>query len=568
MYLFWYIGKKAAMEEKRKRVFGKKRAQIWVGLIAVIMVLTGVIEARAQEDGFQARTVLSLNTDWLYSDVEYSNGEVVGLKEDDFTPVSVPHANTILKSHKGNNFISEIRSYRFTSWYRRHFTLPEEYRQKQILLDFEGVATIADVYVNGEHMATHEGAYTGFRVDITDAVRWEGQDNVLAVRVNSKRQPEVPPEGGSVDYCLFGGIVRDVDMTIVNPVYVERTYVTTPGMMTESGNYFGEDVAVKSTDTTVKNQVDIKNVTSEDKSYTVEIEVLEEDGSVRASASTQEVIPANGEKTVTVETEELKSVHLWNLDDPYQYRLITRIRDGETILDTHETRFGIRKIGFRQKIQAPYNQDNAIDMNTDGAFYLNGEPVKIIGINRHEQWPWIGRAVPDKLQAQDADLIKANGINAVRCSHYPQDPAFLERCDEIGLLVFEEPPGWQHIGGEEWKELFKTNLEEMILRDRNHPSIVSWGTSPNESTPNVAFNRECETYANELDSTRPTHGVRKREDYPYDSARNENYEVVTDIFTPNYTYPEPPRAIPYILWLSMPLTGGMAPIRTPMRQMH
>lgn len=523
--------------------------------LALLVTSFGVgFTAEAAEEGAdqkaaeaQPREVLNFNTDWLYSDTEYANGEAVGLNEESFEPVSVPHANTILDSHKGNDFISQIRSYRFTSWYRRHFTLPEDYRGKRILVEFEGVATIADVYVNGVHLAEHKGAYTGFTVDITDAVRLGGEDNVLAVRVNSKRQTQVPPEGGNVDYCLFGGIVRDVSMTVVSPAYVVRTFVSTPGMLTENGSCFGEDVAVKSTRTTVKNQVDVKNTASRQKTYTVEIEVLEEGGTSRAKASGEVTIPANEEKSVTVETGELKDVHLWNLDDPYQYRMVTRIKDGDQVIDSYDTQFGIRKIGFKQQIQAPYGQDGAIDSNTDGAFYLNGEPVKIIGINRHEQWPWIGRAVPNKLQAKDADMIKANGINAVRCSHYPQDPAFLERCDEIGLLVFEEPPGWQHIGDEEWKEAFKTNLREMLYRDRNHPSIVSWGTSPNESTPVYSFNRECDALAKELDPTRPTHGVRKREDYPYHNNSNENYEVTQDIFTPNYTYPEPPRYVPYIV---------------------
>ena len=123
---------------------------------------------------------------------------------------------------------------------------------------------------------------------------------------------------------------------------------------------------------------------------------------------------------------------------------------------------------------------------------------------------WAGCA--NKLQVQDADRIKADGINAVRCSHYPQDPSFLDRCDEIGLLVFEEPPGWQHVGDNEWKENFKRNLEEMILRDRNHPSIISWSARPNESSSkgNIDFNRECENISKELDPTRVTYGVDRK----------------------------------------------------------
>ena len=177
-----------------------------------------------------ARETLNFNTDWLYSSMDYENGEAVRLDDSGFDKVSVPHANTVLETHKGNDFPNEIASYRFVSWYRRHFTLPERYAGRNITVDFEGVATVADVYLNGELLADHKGAYTGFSVDITDKVYTDGRENVLAVRVNSERQPQLPPEGGNVDYCLFGGIVRDVTMTITDPIHVQRVFVTTPNL--------------------------------------------------------------------------------------------------------------------------------------------------------------------------------------------------------------------------------------------------------------------------------------------------------------------------------------------------
>ena len=145
--------------------------------------------------------------------------------------------------------------------------------------------------------------------------------------------------------------------------------------------------------------------------------------------------------------------------------------------------------------------------NTDdeSAFYINGKKMKLSGINRHEQWPWIGRAANDKLQASDADLIKETGLNAVRCSHYPQSKSFLERCDEIGLIVFEEAPGWQDIGNDTWKEVYIENVKEMISRDKNHPSIISWGVRVNESYDDHDLYEKTNGIAREMDSTRPTH---------------------------------------------------------------
>lgn len=483
------------------------------------------VQVQAQVNaGATERETLNFNTDWLYSSMDYENGEAVRLDDSGFDKVSVPHANTVLETHRGNDFPNEIASYRFISWYRRHFTLPESYTGRNITVDFEGVATVADVYLNGELLANHKGAYTGFSVDISDKVYTDGRENVLAVKVNSQRQPQVPPEGGDVDYCLFGGIVRDVTMTITEPVHVKRVFISTPDLTKASG--------------VVKNSVDILNNSKQGKTYTVETTVLDKDGGTVVSVSKQAEIPAGVETNVEMTTGAISNPHLWDVDDPYLYTAVTRIKDGNTVIDTYRTRFGMRFMEFKKGPE-------------DGSFYLNGKKIEIIGINRHEQWPWIGRAVPDKLQVQDADLIKADGINAVRCSHYPQDPSFLDRCDEIGLLVFEEPPGWQHIGDDEWKAEFKKNLEELILRDRNHPSIISWGARPNESRTDLAFNRECETISKELDPTRVTHGVRWEFALPGDTGSNhlpdDDVTGVNDILTVNYKYPENPPQIPYMV---------------------
>ncbi len=505
----------------------KKQLCVLLCIIFAVTAFAGgnVLTAKAAKSSTIDRTVLNFNTNWLYSSADYANGEAVGLNDSSFESVSVPHANTILDSHKGNDFIEQILSFRFVSWYRRHFTLPDDYTGKQIRINFEGVATVADVYLNGKLLANHKGAYTGFTVDITDHVYTDGRDNVLAVRVDSTRQPQIPPEGGSVDYCLFGGIVRDVDMIVTEPVYVERTFVTTPGLT--------DDKAV------VNTQVDITNSMEEAKTYTIETTVQDMDGKTVTTASKKETLPAGSKKTVEIETKSIEAPHLWDVDDPYLYSVKTKILDGTTKIDEYDTTFGMRYFEFKKGPD-------------DGNLYLNGKKMKIVGINRHEQWPWVGRAVPDKLQVQDADLIKASGFNAVRCSHYPQDPSFMDRCDEIGLMVFTEPPGWQHIGDDEWKEEFKVNLEELILRDRNHPSVISWGPRPNESRADLTFNRECEALAKELDPTRPTHGVRVEFDY----EGGVNDEVVNDILTVNYRYPETPHHMPYIVTEHSNLWGG------------
>lgn len=454
------------------------------------------------------REVMNFNTGWLYSPFDYANAQLKEFDDSGFESVQIPHANTSLTKHKGegSSFLEQIASYRFVSWYRRHFTLGKEYANKRLVAEFEGVATVADVYVNGSYVGAHKGAYTGFSFDITDYVAF-GEDNVIAVRVDSTRQSDVPPEGGDVDYCLFGGIVRNVTLTAYENLHIEDAFVTTPELSAESGH--------------IEAAVTVVNKGGAAEAY-VEAVICDADGSevLRAQSEEKEV---NEACEFEIRSEEIKNPHLWDIDDPYLYTVRISVKTRGCTTDTYETKIGLRRFKFQES-----------------GLMLNGKAVKLMGINRHEQWPWQGRAVPDKLQARDADMIKETGFNAVRCSHYPQSPAFLKRCDELGLIVFEEAPGWQHIGNGEWQEIYKENIREMILRDRNHPSIFSWGVRVNESDDNDSLYAETNAIAHELDSTRPTHGARRQDTY-------KNSTFLEDIYTAHYIYPDTPVHTPFII---------------------
>lgn len=477
---------------------------LWLALLLTLLSAAALTEAETMDN----RKIMNFDTGWLYSPRDYQNGQLPLFDDTDFETVSIPHANAVLDKHKGDDFLNQVAKYRFVSWYRRHFTLPESYAGKRLLLTFEGVATVADVYVNGKPVGNHKGAYTGFTFDITDNVSI-GADNVIAVRVNSTRQAGIPPEGGQVDYCVFGGIVRDVWLTAVSPTYVEDAFLTTPDLSELGGR--------------VHSTVTVRNSSDTDKLLSVKTVVLDADGKEAASAvSNERQLPAGTVAEFEFDTDEITNPHFWSVDDPYLYTARISVLENGLGVDTYETKIGLRWFEF-----------------TETGFYLNGEKVILRGINRHEQWPYQGRAVPDKLQIRDADMVKNTGFNAVRCSHYPQDPSFLNRCDEIGLIVFEEAPGWQHIGDATWKEVYKTNVEEMILRDRNHPSIVTWGVRVNESWDDMEFVTATCTIAKALDPSRPTHGVRRRENY-------DITEMIEDIFCDNYIYPEDPRFKPFI----------------------
>lgn len=463
------------------------------------------------------RRIINFNTNWLYSAEDIPQYKERAFDDSRFEKVCLPHANRILAKHKGPDFQREIDSYRFVSWYRRHFAVPSGYDQgNRIMVEFEAVANAAEIYVNGEYVTEHKGAYTGFTVDITDYVSIGG-DNVIAVRADSTKRADIPPEGHDVDYCLFGGIVRNVRMIVTTAAYIENTFNTTPQLAFTSG----ARTAV-ATETTVLNS-------GEGKEYSVETQVIDAQGRVCASSESEPVMVKSGETAVIRQsTNQIESPWLWDTESPYLYTVVTRLKgaDGE-YLDDVSNKLGMRWFAFEDGRKG------------SAGFVLNGRETKLVGVNRHEQWPWIGRAVVDRLQAADADLIKQTGFNAVRCSHYPQSPAFLSRCDELGIIVFEEAPGWQHIGDEEWQKLYIRNVEEMILRDRNHPCIATWGVRVNESDDCDSLYTKTNALAARLDSTRLTHGVRRFETY--------DGSFLEGIFTANYRCPEVPKYTPFFI---------------------
>jgi beta-galactosidase len=459
------------------RRFG--RAASAVVLVAAGLVPLGVASqawAAPYEPRNSNRSVLNFNTHWLFAgEVPGGNGQAVGLNESAFVPVTLPYFRT----HPHKDFLKgefEVP----VSWYRRHFTIPAAFAGRRIAVEFQGVAKVADVFVNGSLVGQHKGAYTPFTFDITPFVTVGGADNVISVRVDSMARNDIPPEGGAIDYYVWGGIVRDVNMIVTDPVHVDWTFITTP--------------SVSATAATVNARTGVRNDSGVAKSVTVRTNVVDNTGNVVAVGSATRTLAANSAFEFAYNTSTVTNPNLWHPDRPFLYTVFTQVQDGATFVDEHVTRIGIRSIGFSR---------------TDGRFRLNGQPFKLRGLDRHESYPYIGRAAPNRLQARDADILKFElGVNMVRTSHYPQDPEFLDRADAIGLLVLEEIPGWQHIGDAAWQNIAVENVREMIMRDRNHPSIVLWGVRINESRDNHDLYTRTNNLAHQLDPSRPTGGVR------------------------------------------------------------
>ncbi len=433
------------------------------------------------------RQIFNFNTEWLFCAQDDPRSKEMDYKDGHFEEVHVPHTNKLVPHH----YFSE-EDYQFVSWYRRHFEVPADWAGKSLIVEFDGVMTVAEVYVNGAFVGEHHGGYTSFSIEISKWVA-VGQSNVIAVRVDSTRRPDIPPEGRLVDYMLFGGMYRNVRLIVTSDVYIEWAFYAWNTVTSEEASMEGTFQ--------IRNRGDAK-------SLLLRTSLFDGMGNVVETVETPIAVDVGASEGRQI-TLKVKNPHLWDTDDPYLYTVRTTLRNlGGFETDDLTTRVGIRSAEFRE----------------DGKFYLNGNPLKLRGLNRHQMFPYLGGAMCERGQRKDADILKEElGLNFVRSSHYPADPSFLDRCDEIGLLVFEELPGWQYIGDAEWKNKALVQLEEMIVRDRNHPSIFLWGVRINESQDDTEFYSRTNALARKLDPSRATGGVRAI----------QGSEFLEDVFTYN-----------------------------------
>lgn len=409
------------------------------------------------------REIQAWNMGWEYVDIcteGFLDGDVVpGAQE-----VALPHSNCEIP----HNYFDE-GIYQKLCGYRRRFDAPSGWAGKTTRLVLEAAAHEATVFLNGWQLARHEGGYTAFEVDLTPALL-PGGSNLLVVRVDSRESLNMPPFGGVIDYMTFGGLCREARLEITGPGYIGDVFAHTPDVLGEVKQLHIQTTLV------LPNGPDGLSL----RHRVLEGEALLAERSLPAGAGPVQAALA------------VQNAALWNLESPKLYILRTGLyRDG-ALLDEVDTNFGFRSVRFEK----------------DG-FYLNDKRVKLRGLNRHQSWPNVGYAMPARPQRLDADICKYElGLNAVRTSHYPQNRHFIDRCDEIGLLVFTELPGWQHIGDEEWKDVACQSVREMVLQYRNHPSIVLWGVRINESRDDDLFYARTNQIAHELDPSRQTSGVR------------------------------------------------------------
>ena len=352
------------------------------------------------------------------------------------------------------------------SGYRREFKTERAWANRRVFVKFLAAAHEASVYVNGKLLGVHSSGYTAFKFEITKHLAPAGKNNVLAVKLDSRESLDEPPFGFVIDYMTYGGLYRGVCLEVANENFISDVFVRT------KANDFCADISLdKKTDATIRASL----FKAGDKKILFQKEWL-----------------VSGTQTLCAQCS-MPGAALWSPDEPNLYELNVELLYGKILMDSKKVRFGFRDI----------------KMTAQGLF-LNGKKILLRGMNRHQSFPYFGYAAPKSLQKYDAEILKNElGLNAVRTSHYPQSQDFIDRCDELGLLVFTEIPGWQHIGSsDEWRRQAVQNVREMVEQYRNHPSIFLWGVRINESPDDDALYKETNELCRRLDPTRPTGGVR------------------------------------------------------------
>ena len=369
-------------------------------------------------------------------------------------------------------------------YYRKILNVSKKEIDKQLWLEFEGAMHLADVWVNGQHLIQHSGGYTPFVVDVTGMLHAD-RGNEILVRLDNRNNPLIPPGKPleTLDFCYYGGLYRDVNLIVKHPVHI-----THPIMANEvaGGGIFVTYPYVSKQEAEIKVKTQVSNKVGTQRHLTIRHTLYEwskKKGRGKKVALVESpLVLAAGTTQHHTQQFTVNNPKLWYPDSPALYVLRTEVMDGRKVTDCEDTRIGIRRI----------------EMTREKGFVINNKPLKLEGSNRHQEYPYVGNAISDQAQYRDMYQIRDNGFNTVRLGHYPQDPSVLEACDELGLLVIEPIPGWQFFNkAQGFVDHTYKDIRDLIRRDRNHPSVIMWETTLNESWPPKSWKDQAVRIAHE-----------------------------------------------------------------------
>lgn len=431
----------------------------------------GSVAAGARLSG-AAQWRLRLDQNWLFGGKLTPAALEPEFDDAGFSRITLPHCVLPLSWNNWNPMNWEA------VWtYRRHFKVPPNREGLRFFLHFERVMAGVTPVINGRALSGHLGGYLPFQYEVTQFL--QDDDNVLALAVDS-RWLNAPPSGSlrgpaSIDYLLPGGVTGSVHLVAVPGIFISDVFA-------RPANVLGTE-----------RRLDVTCTLDARTSLPTPVRILaslQEHGRTIATTSKSFLLKV-ADQEISLSIGDLGNIALWDVEKPHLYDVIVTVLAEDKPLHNYRTRIGFREARF----------------DVDG-FFLNGRRLPIFGLDRHELYPYVGYAAPHRVLRKDAEILRRDfHCNMVRCSHYPQSEAFLHACDELGLMVWEELPGWQYIGDESWQELAMRDVGGMVRRDRNHPSVIIWGVRVNESRNDVSLYRRTRDLAKSLDETRPTSGT-------------------------------------------------------------
>ncbi|MDZ7398996.1 MAG: DUF4982 domain-containing protein [candidate division KSB1 bacterium] len=435
-------------------------------IFVILIVMIFLFNSGWNDVTAQARQQLNFNPNWSFYRGDLPTEEVIKIsfQDDDWEQVHLPHAPRITPLRHP----WPIPDNHGINWYRKKFKLPPQYSNKKIFLSFEGADQTAEVWLNGTKLIRHTGSFTPFLVDMTEHLRFGDAENLICVRVDNHRDPDIPTYGNWISY---GGLYRDVHLIIT-----DRLHITDPIYANQiaGGGIFVTYPSITDSMAEVRIQTHILNEHPSRKTCRLRSVIQDSNNQNFGVAETTHRFNGKEDRTF-VQVIKIKHPRLWHPDHPYLYTLVSEVYDGGKRVDRQTTRIGIRRIDF----------------SPTAGFSINGERLVFMGTNRVQDYPYVAWAFPNSAQRRDAIHLKEAGFQYVRLSHNLQDPSFLDACDELGLLVMACIPGFQFIGGQRFREHSFQDMRDLIRRDRNHPSVILWELSLNETEFDSSFARRA-----------------------------------------------------------------------------
>lgn len=404
------------------------------------------------------RLVWNFNAGWRFHLGDVAGAEVKDYNDKSWEVVSTPHTVQLMPAEA-----SGCRNYQGVAWYRKHFKLPKECAGRDVTLHFEAIMGKQTIYMNGQKVKEHEGGYLPITITLPTTV---GDDMVVAIKADNSDDKTYPPgkKQAQLDFAYHGGIYRDVWLIAKNKVAItdalEENKVAGGGIFVHYAN-----ISEKSAEVYVNTEV--RNSDTRPRTITVENTLFSSGATMVGGPASTKLKLQPGEARTITQRFIVKSPKLWSPETPYLYHITTSIKDGKSSLDGGVTRIGIRSFEFKGK---------------DG-FWLNGKRYhQLVGANRHQDFAYVGNALPNSQQWRDAKRLRDAGFTIIRTAHYPQDPSFMDACDELGLFIIVATPGWQYWNKDKgWDEKVHENTRNIIRRDRNHPCVLMWEPILNET---------------------------------------------------------------------------------------